>query len=283
MNFAQGTSLNAIQPKQALSMHSVLPDVLMASGGFLIFLVYHLVFLLIAYKHPLRTTIGQNNRARTAWCKGLCGKLPYSIVAVQTLRNGMLASQLLATTSFTITSALAVIIVSTNWQEKAFGTPITGISFLANATVIPPIKMFLLIFFFITAFFCYLQSIRAYYHSSFLITIPEIEAGYVDYKYIARILRRGSTFHMVGTRLFYAAFLALLWLFGPIPVVVGAVVLTVILYKLDYLEEPGDGRKVTSLGSSQETNVSSIGTTCERSVPSTDRGGMASIMGARQS
>lgn len=41
--------------------------------------------------------------------------------------------------------------------------------------------------------------------------------------------------HTIGTRIFYCAFLILIWLFGPIPMVFVSILLTVMLYSLDYV------------------------------------------------
>lgn len=129
--------------------------------------VYHLILWLFTVYAPMRTMIGQNHVGRRAWCRALTGKTEMGILAVQTLRNGMLASQLLANTSFAILSALTVILVQHPYDagRASYGLPPgSGIDYLADTTVLPPIKLFLLVLTFIFAFFFYLLSMRAYYH-----------------------------------------------------------------------------------------------------------------------
>lgn len=232
----------------------VFPDILMAGMAYALFSTYHLILYFYTVYHPMQTTIGQNHRARKLWCTAITGKPESSIMAVQTLRNGMMASQLLASTSFTITSALAAIMLTTDWNSKSgFGLGTTGVSYLANETVMPPIKLFVLLLWFIVAFFFYLLSIRAYYHASFLVTIPVNYSEFVDAEYVARILVRGSNFQSLGTRAYYAAFLALLWMFGPVPMVVASVLLALVLYKLDYVPEPKDDANSPLSGDSEQS------------------------------
>ena len=218
---------------------SIFPDILMAGMAYTLFFTYHLILYLYTIYRPMQTTIGHNHSARRLWCTAITGKPEASIIAVQTLRNGMMASQLLASTSFTITSALAAIMLTTDWSNRrGFGLGTTGVSYLANETVMPPIKLFVLLLWFVIAFFYYLLSIRAYYHASFLVTIPASYSEFIDGEYVARILVRGTNFQSLGTRAYYAAFLALLWMFGPVPMVIASVLLTLVLYTLDYVPEP---------------------------------------------
>lgn len=219
-------------------MNTVLIDSLMGGAAYTLFIVYHAILVYNAQVHPRRTTIGQNKVTRMLWCKAVTGRTDLGILAVQTLRNGMMSSQILATTSFTITSGLAILILTTDWStRKSFGIGDGTVSYLGNTTVMPPIKIFILLLCFIIAFFFYLQAIRAYYHASFLISIPSEQAGFIDAEYVGRILVRGANFHTLGTRAYYAAFLALLWMFGPIPMLVMSVLLVFVLSSQDYLPE----------------------------------------------
>lgn len=235
-------------PQLEMSSEHVLLDILMAAAAMAIFLVYHVVLLIFTIMLPRMTTIGQNHAAKRAWCAAMTGRPDYGILAVQTLRNGMMASQLLASTSFTITSALALIIVTTDWKTRTFGFRTTGVSLLANEASAPPIKLFILVLCFACAFVCCLLSIRAYHQASFLITVPAEFAESVGCRHVARILIRGANFHTVGTRAYYAAFLILLWLFGPIPMIVASPVVVCILYTLDYVRIPEKLKESASSG-----------------------------------
>lgn len=223
--------------------NSVLPDVLIASAALSIYAAYHMVLGWMTLQHPIRTTIGHNHINRAAWCRMISGKSESGILAVQSLRNGMMASQLLANTAFAILSALTVIFINTGYYHAQPYTPITyaglhnhPIAFLSNQTVMPGIKLFLLVLTFLISFFFYILSMRAYYHATFLITItPEYGQGRLSPEYITRILNRGALMHTIGTRTFYAAFLVLLWMFGPIPMAAVTLILVWMLYTTDYL------------------------------------------------
>jgi uncharacterized membrane protein len=142
-----------------------------------------------------------------------------------------MASSLLASTSLTLSSAVAAFLLNTdklNDVSKLYLFGPTGIG------LHPVYKLFLLIFFFLTAFFAFMQSIRAAGHASYAIGIPlEMNESFVDCKYVEHMLQRGASFYTMGTRAFYAAFIVLLWLFGPIPSLIGTIGMTSVCYLLD--------------------------------------------------
>jgi Protein of unknown function, DUF599 len=112
------SSIETIQYLNKDVVLSVFPDILMAGMTYTLFSIYHLILYFYTIYHPMQTTIGQNHVARKLWCTAITGKSDLSIIAVQTLRNAMMASQLLVSTSFTITSALAAIMLTTDWKSK---------------------------------------------------------------------------------------------------------------------------------------------------------------------
>lgn len=131
------------------------------------------------------------------------------VLAVQTIRNNIMASTLMATTTITIGSLISVFVSSTSS---------TG-------------KYRYIVLCFLVAFLCNVQSIRYYAHASFLVSLP---AGEGRKDYLAAILNRGSLFWSLGLRAFYFAIPLFLWIFGPLSMFASCYLITFVLYFLDF-------------------------------------------------
>ena len=176
----------------------ILVDWILASCTFVLFLAYHLYLFIRVRYWPLSTVIGVNHLTRRCWVEDIMlrnnGK--DGILAVQSLRNGIMASSLLASTSILLASTLAGFAASSDkWTGLdvivvSFGSAsVTAAALLANNVTSPnpvgvpgtldqdrikliAIKFLVLITTFLASFFCYSQSIRLYNHVTFLINIP---------------------------------------------------------------------------------------------------------------
>ncbi|GAB4845259.1 hypothetical protein Ancab_038669 [Ancistrocladus abbreviatus] len=141
------------------------------------------------------------------------------VLAVQTLRNNMMASTQLATISITLSSLISALVSS-------FGC-------FSKTETVHTFKYFAVLICFLLAFFCEMQSIRYYAHVSFLVTAPSSLSKQDHMEYVARNLNRGSLFWSLGIRAFYFSFPLLLWIFGPIPMFLSCCCMPCVLYFLD--------------------------------------------------
>ena len=213
-------------------MSESLIDSLFGSISVMLFFVYHAYYFCLIRRNPYSTSFGQNQSIRKCWVLFSMNKpanIRNDIASVQTIRNGLMASSLLASTSITLSSAVAAFLLN---QEKndnfitLFGVNGIGVN--------PIYKMIMLLFFFLAAFFSLMQSIRASTHASFAICMPlGYEGSIVDCNYVISMLQRAATFYTMGTRAFYAAFVILLWLFGPIPPLIGSIFIVYVCWLLD--------------------------------------------------
>ncbi|KAJ8448745.1 hypothetical protein Cgig2_011366 [Carnegiea gigantea] len=185
-----------------------------------------------------------------------------NILAVQTLRNTIMGSTLMATTSILLCSGLAAILSSTYSIKKPLNDAVYG----AHGEFMMALKYVTLLLFFLFSFLCYSLSIRFINQVNFLIntsTTPQNNpnVGLVSWEctpnYVGELLERGFVLNTVGNRLFYSALPLLLWIFGPILVFLCCVALIPLLYNLDLVFEGSKG----SLGKgnihhhSEENNV----------------------------
>jgi len=198
------------------------------------FLVYHAVLYWYIVKHPGMTAHGQNQLARAYWVK-LCIEERRDLLVVQTLRNVMMSSSLLATTALTLSSVIAAFFIRSGEDSSKIAELTDQLSDHFTAEH----KLFAMILLFMLSFFSYMQSVRITSHAGLMFVIPNsgstIERpSFLSNEYISQLLFRANMYHTFGTRLFYAAFLTVLWLFGPIISCIASTLLLSLLFFSDY-------------------------------------------------
>ena len=208
---------------------SSLPEILVASAAFLILLVYHVHLVYKVRTAPMTTSMGLTNRLRRDWVETVMEE-KRDILAVQTLRNWVMASSFLASAAILIAlGIMSAAFRSERIAEIAYAVNILGI----KSEALWLIKLMLLIVDFFFAFFNFTLSIRYYNHASFAINVPRSHDPIVTYDAVAKIVNHGSIHYTMGMRGYYLAIPFTLWLFGPTWMLIGSIILIIILYKLD--------------------------------------------------
>lgn len=205
-------------------------DFILVPAGLLQLALYHVWLLFTILKHPTRTVIGLNAESRHQWVLSMMSDpLKNGVLAVQTIRNNIMASTLLATVAITLSSLISVFVTSSLDSSNT-----TSEIFYGNKSrILSSIKYFSILLCFLVAFICNVQSIRYYAHVSFLITLPSSVDNVESVEYAARNLNRGSYSWSLGLRAFYLSFPLLLWIFGPIPFFLCCCFMSCVLYFLD--------------------------------------------------
>jgi uncharacterized membrane protein len=157
------------------------------------------------------------------------------ILAIQALRNVMMSSSLLATTALTLSSIIAAFFIKGGDETSKLSEMSQNLS--EQFTV--DHKLFSMIVLFMLSFFSYMQSVRINSHVGFMFGIPmdgstTDRPEFLTHEYICKCMLRANLYHTLGTRLFYAAFLTVIWLFGPILATVSSVFLLIVLWFADY-------------------------------------------------
>ncbi|XP_017974067.1 PREDICTED: uncharacterized protein LOC18604223 isoform X1 [Theobroma cacao] len=205
-------------------------DYLLVPLGLLLLAAYHVWLLFTVLKHPTRTVIGLNAESRHQWVFAMMtDPLKNGVLAVQTIRNNIMASTLLATIAITLSSLISVFVSSSSDSGNATLQIVYG----NKSPLLSSIKYFSILLCFLVAFLCNVQSIRYYAHVSFLATLPSSRDNMETVEYVARNLNRGSYFWSLGLRAFYLSFPLLLWIFGPIPMFLCCCMMSFLLYFLD--------------------------------------------------
>ncbi|KAJ6340780.1 hypothetical protein OIU77_008520 [Salix suchowensis] len=209
--------------------------------GLVIMVAYHIWLLYRVMKHPTKTVIGINAINRRFWVRAMMEDVSKNgVLAVQTLRNNIMASTVLASTAIMLSSLIAVLMSSGSGNKSAKSFVFGDRSELGLS-----VKFFSILVCFLVAFLLNVQSIRYYSHASILINVPfkkmclNHRHQHLSTEYVARSVNRGSYFWSLGLRAFYFSFPLFLWIFGPIPLFLSCFFLVFMLYFLDVTFENG--------------------------------------------
>ncbi|KAK9732524.1 hypothetical protein RND81_04G005000 [Saponaria officinalis] len=202
--------------------------------GLIIMMVYNAWLLHKIIKQPSKTIIGIHSISRRFWVLAMMeDKKQNGVLAVQTLRNNIMASTLLASTAITLSSVIAILMTSQG-SGQAIGHVLGDASAMTFS-----FKFFSIMVCFLLAFLLNVQSIRYYSHASILINVPlkKVDSPYLTADYVAGIVNKGGYFWSLGLRAFYFSLPLFLWIFGPIPMFSCCVGLVILFFFLDFTIE----------------------------------------------
>jgi uncharacterized membrane protein len=204
-------------------------EVLLTFSAFLVLVIYHVRLVRRFRTAPLTTSFGVTDRLRKAWVESVMQERR-DILAVQTLRNWVMASSFLASAAILIGLGL----FNLAFAQEQIAHIAHSLNFFGTRNEAAwLIKLISLIVDFFFAFFNFTLSIRYYNHASFAINVPPSLDPLVSYDAVAAILNHGAIHYTMGMRGYYLAIPLTLWLFGPIWLLGGSITLILILNKLD--------------------------------------------------
>ncbi len=197
--------------------------------AFGVLIAYHIRHFLRIKRHPLSTDIGRNNEVRASWVRMIM-KERRDILAVQTLRNWTMAATFLASTAILFSLGTLNLTLST---EKM--TEVSGFLnlFGSHYGTLWAIKLLILAIAFFFAFFNFTLAVRYYNHVGFMINVPADTDSKAVNQTVIKILNRGAAHYHLGMRAYYISIPLTLWLLGPTWLLLGSLILTTVLFRLD--------------------------------------------------
>jgi uncharacterized membrane protein len=202
---------------------------LLTFSAFVILVIYHVRLIRRFRTAPLTTSFGVTDRLRRDWVESVMQERR-DILAVQTLRNWVMASSFLASAAILIGLGL----ISAAFATEQISDIVHSVNFFGTRDeAIWLIKLITLMVDFFFAFFNFTLSIRYYNHASFAINVPPSQDPLVSYDTVAGIVNRGAIHYTMGMRGYYLSIPLTLWLFGPVWLLAGTIALILILNKLD--------------------------------------------------
>jgi uncharacterized membrane protein len=195
----------------------------------LLLALYHFLLYRKMSIDPLSTSLGLARRARELWVINIV-RGNKDILAVQTLRNWTMAATFLASTAIIIGLGIFNLALTADKQGEL---SLLISHFGSNQPRLWLGKLILLGVDFLFTFYNFTLAVRYFNHTGFMINLPADAGTEISIDDVADILERGGTHYMLGMRGYYLAIPLTLWLFGPLWLLAGTLVLVVALYRLD--------------------------------------------------
>jgi uncharacterized membrane protein len=206
-----------------------LQEIILVLLAAIVIITYHAHLYIQVRRDPLKTAIGIGNHARQKWVRGIM-RDQRDILAVQTLRNQVMAATFLASTAILISLGL----LNAAFRPGIFGEISHALNLVGTKSeTLWMIKLMLLgVVFFIT-FFNFTLSIRYYNHGGIMINTIDENDPALSAETVTEVLNHGALHYTIGMRGFYLSVPLGLWTFGPIWMLTGTLVLIGVLYRLD--------------------------------------------------
>ncbi|XP_054785835.1 uncharacterized protein LOC129292282 isoform X2 [Prosopis cineraria] len=205
-------------------------DLMLVPLGVVITIAYHVWLWHKVRTSPFSTTIGINAHGRRFWVPAMMKDIEKNtILVVQTLRNLIMGSTLMATTSILLSAGLAAVISSTYSIKK----PLNDAVFGAHGE--------------------FMLSLKFLNQVCILVATPQDLKSIITPQYLTELLEKGTILNTVGNRLFYAALPLLLWIFGPVLVFLCSMAMIPVLYNLDFVCG-SDGRGKVDFNGTRDVN-----------------------------
>lgn len=205
------------------------PELLILAGCCILFLAYHAYFLWEIGRRTEKTAIGQAKKWRRAWIERMVARQD-NIVVVQAFRNWIMSATFISSTSLLIGAGLLGFLASADQVSHL----IHELNFLGMRTSSAfSMKILILIGNFGMSFFNFALAIRFYNYAVLRATGSALDDA-LAVPDAARYMEKGAMHYALGMRCYYFAIPLVLWLFGPIWLGIGAVVMVVALYRHDH-------------------------------------------------
>lgn len=195
---------------------------------------YYIFLSMKVRENPTYTIHGVHALARRLWVFNIMRNQEKGLMGVQTLRNWIMGSSLMASTAAiliigTLTLSGQAENITRSWHVLSMTS--------SHAAELWIVKVMALLITFIVAFFAFAMSVRLANHVVFMLNVPEYEAHHnLSPESVARRLHRSGTMFSIGMRAFLFAIPLVFWLFGPYFLLAASFGLVITLYRLDRSE-----------------------------------------------
>jgi uncharacterized membrane protein len=211
---------------------------MLAVGASLILVLGYYLFLFRQGRRSADGTIHTlTARARLLWVRHVMGNEAKDLMAVQTLRNMVMAATFKATSSLVLIVGTLSLVGEAEVRAKAWHVlSIAG----AQAGEWWLVKLLCLLLVLIVAFFSFAMVIRQLNHVMFMVSLPKaVTQGAFAPDRVAQHLNQAGIYYTVGMRALFVTVPLAFWLFGPWFLVAATLGLIGVLYSIDRVPLPG--------------------------------------------
>jgi len=189
-------------------------------------LFYYLYLWQRTLRAPDSSAHSFNAKIRQRWVLMILANNNNGLLAIQTLRNSVMAANFMASTAI-----LLIIGTLTSSEKLSHWLLQSELSNLipAYSNELGSLKLGLLVLDFFIAFFCFSMAIRFFNHVGYMIGLADSELSQQTSLY----LNKAGRYYTLGTRSFFFSLPIILWLFGPYFLILGTAILILGLSLLD--------------------------------------------------
>ncbi len=205
-------------------------EIVFGAATFVVLTSYHLYWIYQVRRAPMRTYRGVTRHLQRVWVESAINE-KRDILSVQTLRNWIMASSFLASTSMILGLGILSFLFR---PEHIAEMPFDFTLMFSRMKSLFMAKLMLLTVHFFFAFFSFTLSIRYMNQVNFMINVPIECDPLISPEFIAHTLDTGMVHYTMGMRALYLSVVVTLWLFGPVWMFLGSLVLAFVLYRLDH-------------------------------------------------
>jgi uncharacterized membrane protein len=181
-------------------------------------------------KDPLYTVHGVNKATRAAWVNTVMANARSDVLAVQTLRNSVMASSFMASTAILL--LIGTLTLAGQGEHESSLWHALNVSGDTTSGIIT-LKLICLLLDFFVAFFCFSMAVRFYNHVGYMIVTPAESADAISPGMVVAYLDRAGVFYLLGIRSFFYSVPLVFWMFGPYFMMASTLGLIAALYPLD--------------------------------------------------
>ena len=205
-------------------------EIVFGVATFVVLTTYHIYWIYRVRRTPFQTYRGVTKHLRRAWVESVITERR-DMLSVQTLRNWIMASSFLASTAMIIGLGLLSFLFRPDHISEV---PFDPTVIFSRMKTLFMVKLLLLMVHFFFAFFSFTLSIRYLNQINFMLNVPLDCDPMLSPEFIANTLDTGMAHYTMGMRAFYLSVVATLWLFGPVWMFLGSLVMVFVLYRLDH-------------------------------------------------
>ncbi len=205
-------------------------EIVFGAATFVVLTTYHIYWIYRVRRTPFQTYRGVTKHLRRAWVESVIAERR-DMLSVQTLRNWIMASSFLASTAMIIGLGLLSFLFRPDHISEV---PFDPTVIFSRMKTLFMVKLMVLMVHFFFAFFSFTLSIRYMNQINFMINVPPDCDPLLSPEFIANTLDTGMVHYTLGMRAFYLSVVATLWLFGPVWMFLGSLVMVWVLYKQDH-------------------------------------------------
>ncbi|KAI8924652.1 hypothetical protein BC831DRAFT_402187 [Entophlyctis helioformis] len=209
------------------TIEEAVPDIAVGAVSVAVLVAYHVWLYIKVQQHPEQTVFGISSAARRIWIASIMYRKE-EILAVQTLRNYIMATSLLATTSVGLIFGLTAFLSNIGKSGDGGSSSSSSGLFAFTSNNLFGIKIILFILAQVGAFFSLSQSLRFYNHVCITVNTnitqeelarlrPSAVIAYthLDANRVGDMLNRAAFFYTLAMRMYYVSVPLLGWFAGP--------------------------------------------------------------------